>query len=244
MNSTKRALRYKFKNTGKSIIKFWIVLLIVDFVAIFLNLKYGNQNTFYLGFTNIIEGETFYSLFGVNILPILIYFIVTSYSNYYEDFSRLLNFSITRNTIIKVNLISNVAIAFIFALIQSTLMKIDPLVMTYVDKKPLYEFFIFNTQRDSIIFIAAVFLITFLVFISLWGLIASLNYKYGPKIWILFLIIFAVGNNIIINSFSLFNIILPGNWLNMAIDINRLLVYMGFIIFAQGATYLISRTTD
>ena len=244
MNSMERALKYKFENTGKSILKFWIVILIVDIASIFLNLIYGNQNIFYLGFMNEIGGETGYSLFGVNLLPILIYFIVSSFTNYYEDFSRMLSFSITRDTIIKVNLASNILVAFIFAVIQSILMKIDPFAIRLIDKKPLYEFFLFNTQSDNFIFIISILFVTFLTFTSLWQLIASLNYRYGPKIWIVFLAIFAIGNNVIINSYSFFDLIFPGKWLNIQMTLVRLLIYSGFIIFAQISIYIISKSTS
>lgn len=244
VNSMERALKYKFKDTGKAILKFWIVILIVDIASIFLNIKYGNTNTFYLGFTNRVDNESLYSLFGVNILPILIYFIVTSYNNYYEDFARMINFSITRETIFKVNLISNIGAAFIFALVQSILMKLDPLAMGFIDKKTLYDFVLFNTQTDNLLFMTGVFFITFLTFISLWQFIASLNYKYGAKIWIVFLIIFAFGNNIIINSYSFFDMVLPGNWLNARIDMGRLMIYLAFIIFGQVSTYFISKTAN
>lgn len=244
MNSLKRTLKYKFKNTGKSVITFWIIVLMVDLASIFLNIQYGKKNIFYLGFTNVIDDQLFYSLMGVNMLPILIYFIVFSYTNFYEDFSRMINFSITRETIIKANIFSNIILVFIFALIQSILMKLDPFILGFIDRKPLYEFFLFNTRTDGVVFITGVLFISLLVFSSLWTLIASLNYKYGAKIWILFLAIFFMGNNIIINSYSFFDLILPGNWLNRGIDMNRFIIYVGFIIFAQGSSYLVARKTN
>lgn len=244
MDSTKRALKYKLKDTGNSIMMFWIIIILLDIGSIFLNIKYGNGNTFYLGFTNVISDETRYSLFGVNMLPILIFLIVNSYENYYEDFSTMLNFSITRKTIFKTNLASNIASAAIFSLIQSVLFKLDPFAVELINRKHLYDFGLFNIRDDSLIFIFGILFISFLLFISLWQLIASLNYKFGMKIWAVFLAIIIIGNNIILNSFSLFDLILPGDWLNTKIDFSRLIVYLISISIIQVCIYIVNKSTD
>ena len=112
MDSRKRAFRYKFKNVGKAMVKFWIVVFFLDIFSVFMNSRYGSNNSFYLGISNYSKGINRNSLLGINMLPILVFFIVNAYENYYDDFPRFLNFSMTRKDHFKTNVASNVSVAF------------------------------------------------------------------------------------------------------------------------------------
>lgn len=244
MDSMKRLTRYKFKNTGKAVLKLWIVVILLDIFSLFMNLRYGSGDSFYLGISNFSKSQYRYSVLGINMLPIVVFFIANAYENYYKDFSRLVNFSMTRKNIFKANVLSNISIAFIFSLIQSILFKLDPWVVKKIGRTPLYDFGLFNIATDTWLFIFGTLFITFLTFISLWQIIAALNYKFGAYVWLGILGIFTIGNNVIINSYSLFDLILPGDWLNMEIDLNRLIIYFSIIVISQVSIYLTNKTLD
>ena len=240
MNSTKRAIKYQNYDSRKSIIVFWIVILIVDFFA-YLFTIYSNTNT-RIGISTGFGPESKLSLMGMNIMPILIYLITYNYTMYYESFPITINFSITRKDFFKSLLADSILISFIFAVIQSLLWKVDPIIVKKIGLTPLYDFIMFNTKIDSLIFIIFSLFISFLAFGALWNLIASLNYKFGAKMWL-----FLLGLSMLVSfsqKYNLLNLIFPGNWLNRKMDIYQILILGIFILIFYSLSYIITIRTD
>ncbi len=188
MESVKRATKFQNLDAKNPTIVFWLVVLIVDIAFYILNLYGGSE--FRVGMSTSLNGITAFSVVGANIIPIIVYFIAYSYEMYYETFPIAISFSVTRKDFFKSLVMNNILVAFIFALIQGTLLKIDHIFVNAIGREPLIDFALFNTNTDSIIFIAFSLLVGFLVFVSVTNIIAALNYTFGFKIWIVFGIVF------------------------------------------------------
>ncbi|MGO1470551.1 MAG: hypothetical protein ACTHW2_11060 [Tissierella sp.] len=210
MDSFKRSLRYQFMETKKFIMKFWIIVILVDiFFYILNNLATGNfigfdlgdgSAEFNIGFS--LGGSTAtsnpVSVAGVNLMIIVITLLVYNYERNYESFPLSQSLGMTRRDYFTSFLTDNIVVVFIFASIQGILLKVDPKLMKLVGKEPLYDFVNFNLQRDNLLFIIFSLFILFLAFISIFNLLASLNYKFGYKIWIVL-----VGVNILASIFNI-----------------------------------------
>ena len=202
MENIKRAIKYQFIESKKFILEFWITVILVDIFFYILN-KLSSVNTTIGLSIESSETSTPVSVAGVNLMIIFIASIVYNYERNYESFPLSQSLSMTRKDYFKSFLIDNVVISFIFAIIQGVLLKIDPKIMELVGKEPVYEFINFNLKTDNILFIIFSLFILFLACISFFNLLASLNYKFGYKLWIVI-----VGFNIIL---SVFNIKILGN---------------------------------
>jgi hypothetical protein len=238
MESTKRALKFQFNESKFSIFKFWVVILIVDLFAVFMT-KYTSVS---IGINEGGGGQLF-SLFGMNILPIIIYLMVYNYELYYKNFSIALSFSVIRKEFFISMIANNVIVAFVFAVIQSILMKVDPMLVRFVGRTPIYDFKAFNIQTDSVIFIILYLFIAFMLYITIWNLIAVLNYKYGPKFWIA-LVTIALLPQFIIKTNLLSDFILPGDWLNLRITPLLFTVFSIITILIYTVIYFIIQNTN
>lgn len=238
MESTKRALKFQLNESKISISKFWVVILIVDIFALFMS-KYTDVS---IGISQGGGGQLF-SLFGMNILPIIIYLMVYNYELYYKNFSIALSFSVIRKDFFKSMIVNNVAVAFIFAVIQSILIKIDPILVRFVGRTPIYDFKAFNIQTDNVIFIIIYLFIAFMLYMTTWNLVAVLNYKYGPKFWIA-LVTITLLPQFIIKTSLLSNLILPGYWLNLRITPLLFTVFSIITILIYTVIYFIIQNTN
>ena len=148
MESTKRAIKFQLNESKISILVFWLVILIVDISALFAT-KYTGVKI------GISQGgmDNVFSLLGLNILPIIIYLITHNYELYYKNFPISLSFSTTRKDFFKAMIVNNICVAFVMATIQSILMKIDPILVNFAGKEPIYDFKAFNIETDSVIYI-------------------------------------------------------------------------------------------
>lgn len=222
MESTKRAIKFQLNESKTSILVFWIVILIVDIFALLMSritdISIG-LNDISIGINNdgYGQGLSILSLMAINFIPIIIYYITYSFELYYKNFPISLSFSVTRKDFFKSMMINNILVASIASIMQSLLMKIDPILVRFIGKEPYYEFGVFNTQTDNILYIMITIFTISILFIAIWNLIAALNYKFGPKFWI------ALGGLSILTgiflNFNFFDVIFPGNWLNARIDI-------------------------
>lgn len=222
MESTKRAIKFQLNESKISILVFWLVILIVDIFALLMSritdISIG-LNDISIGINNdgYGQGLSILSLMAINFIPIIIYYITYSFELYYKNFPISLSFSVTRKDFFKSMMINNILVAFIASIMQSLLMKIDPILVRFIGKEPYYEFGVFNTQTDNILYIMITIFTISILFIAIWNLIAALNYKFGPKFWI------ALGGLSILTgiflNFNFFDVIFPGNWLNARIDI-------------------------
>jgi len=194
MGSMKRAIKFQNLNLKKSTGWFWATILIINIISYILN--YINENAFFgvsYEFNN--GNETYISLISVaaaNLLPIIIYFIVYCYEMYYKSFPIALSFSVTRKEFYKSVIIDNVLNAFIFALIQSILMKIDIYILNILGDNPKLDYGIFDTGADNILYMIFALGVCFLAFISLANLLGALNYRFGYKLWIFLGLVFSL----------------------------------------------------
>lgn len=222
MDSTKRAIKYQYKESKNGILKFWLVMIAVIIFGFFMN-KYTDVKVGVNGFEEIMNGSL--SIMMVNFLPIIIYLSVYSYEMYYKQFPLALAFSITRKDFYKSMVINNIGIAFIFALIQSVLLKIDPMLVKAAGRRPIYDVKVFSLEYDSLIFIVVSLFIAFITFMTLWNLIAVLNYKLGPILWIGIGVISFVTT--LFMGFNIFDLIFPGKWLNARLDLQQSFIMLG-----------------
>lgn len=238
MESTKRALKFQFNESKFSIFKFWVVILIVDLFAVFMT-KYTSVS---IGINEGGGGQLF-SLFGMNILPIIIYLMVYNYELYYKNFSIALSFSVIRKEFFISMIANNVIVAFVFAVIQSILMKVDPMLVRFVGRTPIYDFKAFNIQTDSVIFIILYLFIAFMLYITIWNLIAVLNYKFGARLWIALVVITLLPQSIIKTNL-VSDFILPGDWLNVRIAPLQFIVFSIITILIYTVIYFIIQNTN
>lgn len=197
MDSLKRSIRYQFMESKKFILGFWSTVLIVDIFFYLLN----NMESLNIGIgfrLGSSQGSSPMSIVGINLMIILISLLVYNYESNYEGFPLAISLSMSRKDYFLSFLIDNIFISFVFAVIQGVLLKIDPFFIKFLGQTPLYDFLYFNTKTDNVFFIIFVLFIGFLGFISSWSLIASLNYKFGYKIWLVF-----TGYNIVVSKLNI-----------------------------------------
>lgn len=243
MESIKRAVKFQIKDARMSIIAFWVVILTVNIAFYLMNL-YGKTN-FNVGMSTGQNGIVLLSVVGSNLMAITVYFVVYSFVTYYESFPIVIGFSLTRKDFYKSLIARNFLVAFLFALIQGILLKIDPLIVKAIGREPLFDFSFFNIQTDSIIFIIFSLFIGNLVFVSAVNVLAALNYRVGFKLWIILgaiasLLMFTRVGNIIGNT------TLDFAWkvLNTRIDLLQLLKLVLIIVICNILGYFITINTN
>lgn len=180
MNSIKRGIKFQNYDLKKSIGIFWIVILIVNILAVSITL-YSNFNT-QIGIFGV--QEDIYSITGANIMPIFIFLIVYSIVIYHEDFALALCFGVTRKDFYVSVLVNNIVVVLSFATIQAILQMIERFAAKFLNYKLIVEFGIFNISTDNIFYIIFALAMIFLTFVSVTNLLGVLQYRYGYKFWI------------------------------------------------------------
>jgi hypothetical protein len=189
MDSLKRAIRFQNLDAKSGFAWFWGIMSSIDIVSYFLHSSFVKMPVRF-GF-GINDGNTrMLSVAGANLWPITIFFIIYSYVMYYEIFPVAINFSVTRKDFYKSVIIDNLKVTFLFATIQSILMKIDIYVLSLLNKTPMVDFKVVNSETDNIILMILSLFIVFLTITSIFNLLATLNYKFGWKIWVIIGLIF------------------------------------------------------
>lgn len=214
MESLKRAVRFLITDSRKSIIVFWVVMLIID-TLLYLNLYAPTSISIEMSIQK--DNITLISMAGTNFMAIVIYLIVYSRSMYYENFSLGISFSVTRKDFFTALIINNVFICFVFSVIQGILMKLDSIIITAIGKNPISNFAIFNTSTDNIFYIIASLFIVSLVVTTIFSFLASMNYKFGYAFWMLvgaifFITLFTIKGQLMGKKafgYILYNIISP-----------------------------------
>lgn len=244
MENLKKNIRYQFMESKKMLLGFWITIIIVDIAFYIMNsISSYNIN---LGFTVGVLGSTdAISVAGINIMAILIALIAYNFERNYESFPLAISLSMTRREYFLSFLVDNVFLAFIFACIQGIMLKLDPMIIRMIDRSPLYDYAYFNIQTDSIFYIIFMLFILFLAFTSFWNLLASINYKFGYKMWIVL-----VGANILITSMNfklefieyIFKLI--ENIFKPRLDFLQILYILLVTAVLYGLNYLIVSRTD
>ena len=84
--------------------------------------------------------------------------------------------------------------------------------------------------------------VALILFSAIWYLIAALNYKFGPKLWI------ALGGLSILTgivlNFNFFDVVFPGYWLNVRIDILQITKLSIITIVLYIIIYFITSNTN
>lgn len=184
MEAIKRIVSYQYEDSKKSMLKFWLVIIIVDIFLYLLNM-FGPVDGG-AGMMQWSNGMSMISIMGANLMAILVYLIVYNYENYYKGFPIAISFSVTRKDFFKSIVAKNLWIALILGIIQGILMIIDPILVASLGRTPLIEFILFNVKLDNLVYIIFSISILMLYFLSFWSLIAALNYRFGYIIWIIY----------------------------------------------------------
>lgn len=190
MENLKRNLKFQFMESKSFILKFWLVILILDMLFIFFSYTGGKAVS--IGISKSSAEIDLISILGVNLMIILISLVAYNYERNYGSFPLAVSLSMTRKEYYVSFLADNIFIALVFATIQGILMKIDPFFVKLIGRNPLYDLQYFNTKTDNVFYIILILFIIFLGFISFLSLVASLNYKIGPKMWLIALGIFII----------------------------------------------------
>lgn len=243
MENIKRAIKYQILEAKGFLIGLWTILIIVDIAFYVLN-GLGSPDYIHIGFSlGTTEGITYISVVGVNLMAILISLLVYSYTSNYESFPLAISLSMTRKEYFLSLIVDNIFVAFLCALIQAILFKIDPYFVKLVGKNPLYDFAYFNIQTDNIIYIIFILFTAFLSFMCFWNFISSINYKIGYKMWLIL-----VGFNILVSILridlfeNIFNAI--GNVFLPRLTAFQILIILGAMIVTYGLNYLVVKRTD
>lgn len=239
MEALKRSIRFQFIEAKNFLLGFWITMILGNILFYFLNgSKFAN---FEVGFTLANSQENFISVAGVNFVAIVIAMIAHNYDRKYKDFPLSQSLSMTRKNYFKSLEAGNLVIALVSALIQAVLLKIDPIIMTKLDKEPLYNFINFNLKTDNILFIIFTLFLLFLTLAALTNLLTTLNYKFGYMMWIVILVVNAVlivtgtginlidkitskAASILFTRYGLYEILIIGIGLGLVYFINYLLI--------------------
>jgi len=159
---------------------------------------------------------------------------------YYYYFPIAIGFSITRKDFYKSVVINNIGVTFLFSVIQSILMKLDVGIINSIERNPMVDFGIFNISTDNLIFIMFSLLILFLSITSMLNLLASLNYKFGFKLWIAIGVVFSLTTAFIGTPFWGF----INKIFTWRIDTLQLII-LGFTIIACNLTaYMVISNTN
>ncbi|OLS03151.1 hypothetical protein [Tissierella creatinophila] len=246
MEAIKKSIKYQFIESKKFILGFWSTVIVVDIFFYILNdlSSVNNSINFNIGFSlGNTEGIDSLSIVGVNLMIIFVALLVYNYERNYESFPLSLSFSMTRKDYFLSFLIDNIVISFIFASIQGVLLKIDPSIVKLVGKEPLYDFINFNLKTDNVLFIIFTLFILFLTFTCVFNLLASLNYKFGYKLWVVI-----IGINIIISTFNIktFDKILLsiGNTIATRFGIFEIVVILASVVALYSLNYFVTIKTD
>lgn len=185
MENLKRSIRYQLAESKDFLFGFWATVLILN--ILFYIFSYIGGTAVNIGISVQISSgfDTLVSVAGANLMIILITLIVYNYQRNYGSFPLAISLNMTRKNYFASFLIDNIFMAFMLATIQGFLMKIDPFFVKLIGRNPLYNFTYFNIQTDNVFYIIFILFVLFLTFICFWNLMASLNYKFGYKIWII-----------------------------------------------------------
>lgn len=240
MTGFKRAIKFQKIDFLKAVGAFWLVMLILNIASYLVNNFFGEGTIFY-GIHNFSSGSmSTMSIAGANMWPAFIFFIVYCYEMYYEYFPIAVSFSTTRRDFYKSVAIDNIIVSIVFALIQGILMKLDIIAIKALGFIPLTDFGIFNTQKDSLIFIILSLFVVFLFVVSIMNLLALLNYKIGLKLWIIvgLLVSLFVG----VGIGFVFGIL---DWImTIRIDFRQLIILIIPIILCYLAGFMVVKNTN
>lgn len=223
MESLKRTVKFLNIDSKSSVLIFWMVMILINIISYVLNIKgifniNGNNISFGI---HMGEEDNFglTSVSGANIMPIIIFYIIYTYMIYYENLPIAIGFSSSRKNFFLSIIFNNTLVAIIFSLIQTILLKIDIKLIESLGKNPYVNFTNFNTLTDNVIFIFLSMFLLSICFLGFTNLLASANYKFGYKMWILLII--ALGIMLNLQNYKIFDYIY--NLFTQRVDLSQLL---------------------
>ena len=222
MEALKRQTRFMIKDSKRSFIAFWIIVILVNIAAYILNANFvGRYGTISFGSSRFgisANGGRLINVAAGNIIAIGIYMIVSNMEMYYESFPTAIGFSSIRKDFYKALIIHNSLLCAAMTAIEVVLLKIDNIIIETIGKEPLEDFIYFNTKENNIFYIFIIVFLMFMAFCAVFNLLGALLYRYGYKLWIVLGVsVMIVGNidnlsriirYILINAYSYNNFIM------------------------------------
>lgn len=238
MNTFKRILRYENTNTKNSTLGFLLVMIVMNVLFYLMNHSPNFINN--IGLTS---GELL-SVVGINFLPMGLFLLLHTYNNYYEAYSLTSSFNIVKSDFYGSLVLDNILMVGIMSLVQGILIKLDPIVISLIGKTPLYDLGFTNTQTDNVFFIIVSLFVSFMFIMGIFNIMAALNYKFGRKIWIVYIGLI-VGLNYIVES--KINIWLGQYFTDIAMNERLTFIstgkYLILTLITYGITYFIVKNT-
>lgn len=199
MEALKRQIRFMIKDSKRSFIVFWVVVILVNIAGYILNANFqGRYATISFGMAKVgVSGNEggLINVAGSNIIAIGIYLIVSNMLMYYENFPTAIGFSSTRKDFYKALIIHNSLLCAAMTAIEVVLLKIDNIIIEAIGKQPLEDFIYFNTKENNIFYIFIIVFLMFMAFCAVFNLLGALLYRYGYKLWIVLgVLVMIVGN--------------------------------------------------
>lgn len=181
MGATKRMVKYQLKDLKKSLLIFWMVIIVITIGSYALNfLISSNQDIFYFALGN--RGTI--SVAGALLLPVIIFILSYTIETYYKAFPISIGFSMTRIDFYTSIVLSGILMCLALAAILGILLKLDFLIIRAMGREPLVDFKTFNTMSDSIFFIVSSLFISLLTLTSIFNLGGVLLYRFGAiRFW-------------------------------------------------------------
>lgn len=188
MNSLKRTIKFLKNNTMSEFFGFVfgiIIMSIVSYVFLLVMNKNGSTASQIYGIMHEqTDGTYMHSIAGGNLLILLICFVTSSYTLYYNALPTAIGFSSTRKNFAISAFINSIIYAAIISIIQTSLFKLDIILVKNVGRIPIVDYKIFNISTDSFIYIFLLLFLLFLFTLGFLNLLASANYKFGYMMWI------------------------------------------------------------
>lgn len=191
MERLKRQLKFQIRDSKKSLIVFWLILLSVNILGYFIN--FYNSPHMRIG---VMNNTREISVTGANMVAIVIFIIVYSMVMYYESFPLSIGFSSTRRNFYKGALAHNVLLCFSMAVIEGVLLKMDRFVIESIGLTPLNDFGVLKLQSDGLFTIIFVLFLNFLIFAAIFNLLGILVYRFTYLVWFVIAGVFLILGNL------------------------------------------------
>lgn len=235
----KKILNERFNSYLKSLIYLYIIISTLVLLSI-LQYKLG----FFGGrveFFSVNQNGKISILLAQNI-SVIIFIMILAYNNFYEYFAISNSMGLTRRNFFKYSMISNILAIGVISLIGSASIKFEPLLIRSLGLNPIYNFYIFNIKTDSLLYIMMISFLILMLSFSIIYFVAGLNYKYGAKIWFLFISLIII----IFNSENIIslNLIKFANILSSRFTINSYIYILTSTLSLIALTYILVIKTD
>jgi hypothetical protein len=202
MEGIKRQIKYQITDTKKAFIIFWAIVIAVDILFYILNTRIASNAFFGTGsITSVIDASgqsvstRYLNVTGQNIIAIWIFIIVYSMIMYYESFPTALGFSATRKDFYIGAVAHNLVLCFAMAVIEGILLKMDRIFIKAIGELPLDTFLMLDLEHNNTLYVISVLFIMFILCAAAFNLLGTILYKFGYKVWFIFLAVAMVLGN-------------------------------------------------